>query len=247
VTGSATRPNRTHSLFDLLLPTRCAGCGEGRAQLCARCRAALAGAAPGAADPRPRPAGLPPVHAAVPYAGPVRGLLIAHKERGALGLAGPLGGALAAAVRTAVGTPPPGAGPVLLVPVPSARAAVRARGHDPTLRLARAAARALRRGGLPARALPVLRQVRRVRDQAGLGAAERRRNLHGALGLAPGRAGRLAGRPVVLVDDLLTTGASLADAARALREAGCPARAAATVAATARRRPHRPGGGPQPG
>ncbi|MFC7184965.1 ComF family protein, partial [Kitasatospora paranensis] len=127
------------------------------------------------------------------------------------------------------------------------RAAVRARGHDPTLRLARAAARELRRGGLPARALPVQRQVRPVHDQAGLGAAERRRNLHGALGVAPGRTGRLAGRPVVLVDDLVTTGASLADAARALHEAGCPARAAATVAATVRRRPHGPGGGAQPG
>ncbi|WTJ79473.1 ComF family protein [Kitasatospora sp. NBC_01539] len=230
-------------LLDLILPARCAGCLTGRRQLCRACRDVLATTAPGPAGPAPAPAGLPPVHAAAPYAGPVRNLLIAHKERGVLRLAAPLGGALAAAVRSAVeahsplGHAPGAPGRLLLVPVPSTRRAVRDRGHDPMLRLARAAARELRRRGTPARVAPVLRHARRVADQAGLSAAARHRNLHGALEVPVRRAHVLhAGLPVV-VDDLVTTGASLAEAVRALQAAGRPPYAAATVAATARRRP----------
>ncbi|MFI6446069.1 ComF family protein [Kitasatospora sp. NPDC050543] len=227
------KPSLLGELLDILLPARCAGCRHGRIQLCASCRVALEGSPAG-------PTRLPGVHAAAPYADPVRQLLLAHKERGALRLAGPLGEALARAVRSALG--PAGAGappplPLLLVPMPSARAAVRARGHDPTLRLARAAARALRRRGLPATAGPVLRHTRPVADQAGLSAAQRRRNLHGALAVPPHLRGTLVQRQVVLVDDLVTTGASLAEAARALTLAGARPCAAATVAATARRPP----------
>ncbi|GAA1228258.1 hypothetical protein GCM10009665_18400 [Kitasatospora nipponensis] len=191
----------------------------------------------------------------------MRRLLIAHKERGVLPLAGPLGGLLATAVRAATcgavqgtareGAPQrshPGAPhPLLLVPMPSARRAVRARGHDPTLRLARRAARVLNGSGLPCVAAPVLRPRRRVADQSGLGAAARHRNLHGALHVPSRFHRRLSGRQLVLVDDLVTTGASLAEAARALHEAGAPPLAAATVAATAHRRhPHGPGAGPHP-
>ncbi|WP_052390861.1 ComF family protein [Streptomyces sp. NRRL B-24484] len=223
-------------LLDLLLPARCAGCGGPGGQLCPACRVRLTCTAAGPVERRPAPPGLPPLHAAAPYAGPVRSLLIAHKERGALRLAGPLGSALAAAVRSAVVAGAPGApGALLLVPVPSARGAVRARGHDPMLRLARAAARDLRRSGVPARAVAVLRHVRPVADQAGLSAADRHRNLHGALAVPPRRAALLHGRTPVLVDDLVTTGASLAEAARALRAAGCPPFAAAAVASTPRR------------
>ncbi|MEV4561384.1 phosphoribosyltransferase family protein [Kitasatospora sp. NPDC049285] len=220
------------ALLDLLVPARCAGCGTGRGGLCTVCRTLLDGVHAGPAGPVRPPPDLPPLHAAATYAGPVRQLLLAHKERGALRLAAPLGGALAAAVRSATGA---GTAPLLLVPMPSARRATRARGHDPTLRLARAAARALHRGGVATLVAPVLRQIRPVADQAGLGAADRHRNLHGALAVPDRLAARLAGHRLVLVDDLVTTGATLAEAARALRAAGCPPRAAATVAATARR------------
>ncbi|GAA2242230.1 MULTISPECIES: ComF family protein [Kitasatospora] len=227
-------------LLDLLLPAHCAGCRTGCSPLCASCRAELRTARARPAGPQPPPPGLPPLYAAAPYADRVRQLLLAHKERGALSLAGPLGEALAAAVRAALEPPEgglatgPGAGPLLLVPMPSARRAVRARGHDPTLRLARAAARELRRAGIAAAVAPVLRHRRAVADQSGLLAAERRRNLHGALTVPARLTARLSGGRPVLVDDLVTTGASLAEAARALHAAGCPPLVAATVAATIR-------------
>ncbi|MDF3302855.1 ComF family protein [Streptomyces tropicalis] len=209
-------------LTDLVLPAECGGCGRPRTVLCPGCRAALSGAAPRRVRPDPEPPGLPAVHAAAPYADEVRAALLAHKERGALALAGPLGGALAGAVRAALRGacgPWPGAGPVLLVPVPSAGRAVRARGHDPALRIARAAAAGLRCSGTPARVLAVLRQRRPVADQAGLGSRDRRDNLTGALETAAGAPRLLAAGRVVLVDDLMTTGASLRESARALNTA----------------------------
>ncbi|MFI5796184.1 ComF family protein [Streptomyces sp. NPDC051677] len=213
-------------LAGLVLPADCGGCGSARTVLCPQCRAALSGAAPFRVRPAPEPPGLPAVHAAARYADEVRAALLAHKERGALALTRPLGAALAGAVRAGVreagegvgvgeGPQPPGS--LLLVPVPSARAAVRARGHDPARRIALAAAGELRRAGMPARVAAVLRQRRPVADQSGLDSRQRLANLVGALAVVPGGARVLGGGPVVLVDDLVTTGASLAEAARAVR------------------------------
>ncbi|MCL8017753.1 ComF family protein [Streptomyces sp. AS02] len=215
-------------LTDLVLPAECGGCGRSRTVLCPECRAVLGGAVPSRVRPVPEPSGLPVVHAAARYADEVRAALLAHKERGALALAAPLGTALAGAVRAGLREAGAGGGvgrfgragvPVLLVPVPSARGAVRARGHDPARRIALAAAGELRRARMPARVLAVLRQRRAVADQSGLNSWQRLDNLAGALAVAPGGGRLLAGGPVVLVDDLMTTGASLAEAARAVRAA----------------------------
>ncbi|MFG3259281.1 ComF family protein [Streptomyces sp. NPDC048172] len=197
----------------------------------------LTGAVPRRVWPSPVPSGLPPVYGALPYADEARATLLAHKERGALRLAAPLGAALAGAVRAAATGPAPGgqqtsqgasrSGPgriqgcgsaraLALVPVPSARRAVARRGHDPVRRIALAAAARLRSDGVPARMLPVLRQRRTVADQTGLTAAQRAANLRGALEAVPGFAGLLGAEEAVLVDDLMTTGASLAEAARAM-------------------------------
>lgn len=208
--------------------------------MCEDCAGALYGARPGRVRPEPEPPGLPVVHAAARYEDAPRAVLLAHKERGALELAVPLGTALAGAVRSAVadasatgdgtrgvGVAYPGSGWVhgsavdaiqelILVPVPSARRSVGARGHDPARRIAGAAAAELRRCGTPARVAPVLRQRRSVGDQAGLGARERLANLSGALGVVPGGHRLLEGGRTVLVDDLMTTGASLVEATRAL-------------------------------
>ncbi|MER7816942.1 ComF family protein [Streptomyces sp. NPDC096153] len=202
----------------LVLPAVCAGCGAARTVLCEECAEALAGP-PARARPCPEPQGLPVVFAAARYEGAVRSVLIAHTERGALGLARPLGAALAGAVRAATPEGRAERGPLLLVPVPSARRAVRARGHDPSRRIAVAAAVALRRAGTYSRVLPVLRQGRRVSDQSGLTARERLENMAGALEAAPWAGRVLEARRTVLVDDVMTTGASLAEALRALRAA----------------------------
>lgn len=219
-------------LTDLVLPAECGGCGTPRTVLCPECRAVLTGTAPSRVRPVPELPGLPVVHAAARYTDEVRAVLLAHKERGALALAAPLGEALAEAVRAGLreggtaGEPwaddgtACGDGSVVLVPVPSARAAVRARGHDPARRIALAAAGALRRSGTPARVAAVLRQTRWVADQSGLGSRQRLVNIAGALAVVPGGGRLLAeGGAVVLVDDLMTTGASLAEAARAVSEA----------------------------
>ncbi|MGP3946201.1 ComF family protein [Streptomyces sp. 6N106] len=250
-------------IADLVLPADCAGCGRPGGALCERCRGALRGSGARRVEPSPVPPGLPVVHAAVDYVDEARAVLLAHKERGALRLARPLGEALAGAVQAACPGSGPGpgpgvgsrrragaeldrvfgarpgygsgarprGGPLLLVPVPSARRAVGARGHDPARRIALAAAGVLRGGGRPARVPAVLRQRRRVSDQSGLDARQRRANVTGALGAVPGSGRLLAAGPVVLVDDLMTTGASLAEAARAVTAAGGLVIGAAVVAA----------------
>ncbi len=165
--------------------------------------------------------------AAGDYAGALRGAILAYKERRHRVWGRVLGRLLADAVAEVAG----GTGPVRLVPVPSSGAAVRARGIDHVRTLAGHAADQLRRSGRVAEVCPVLAVARRTGDSVGLSAAERSANVAGAF--------RAAGRPagsatLVLVDDVVTTGATLGEAARTLAGAGLPA-AAAVVAATPRR------------
>ena len=221
-----------HELADLALPDGCAGCTAPGRALCPGCRSELTGPAH-PAWPTPVPPGLPPPWAVADYAGPARAAVLAHKEEGRRALGVPLGAALATAAAAAVGPVP--VEPVLLVPAPSRPAAVRARGDDPTRRLARRAAAVLRRAGLPVGVVPALRGARGLADQAGLDAAGRAVNLAGALRVGPGGERLVAGRVVVVVDDVVTTGATLAECARALRAAGAVVVGAATVAATSRR------------
>ncbi len=167
------------------------------------------------------------------YDGPVRQLIVAHKERGLSGLSRPLGAALARAVLAATAhSPPP-----FLVPVPSSRASVRRRGEDPTLRITRAAAEELNHRGERVRLLRALRHTRRVADQAGLTATARATNLERALSSRYD----LKGATVIVVDDVLTTGATLTEATRALQTAGAEVTATAVIAATPRRHPARRG------
>ena len=216
-------------VLDLLIPRDCAGCGEAACDLCPACVASLL-ASPFRHRPQPCPPGLPPLVAASTYAGTAQRAIIAWKERGLRALATPLGGALAAAIECGVrdrGI----RGELLIVPIPASRAAVRSRGEDVLVRVAREAVTSLRSGGIEARVSPVLHLARSPRDQAGLDARQRRVNLAGAMRAGSG----LSGLPIVVVDDVVTTGATLAEAARALADAARPPLLAATIAATTRR------------
>lgn len=208
-------------LLDLVLARECAGCGVAAALLCPVCAGWLATGPLGLVEPDPRPVGFPLCVAGAPYLPPIRPILLAHKEHGRHSLVRPLGALLAEAVlglRPADGT--------VLVPVPSGRRAVRVRGHDHALRLAQQAGS---RTGRPV--VPLLRPARRVADQAGLSSRARAVNLTGAF-----RARSIpASRPVIVVDDVVTTGATLVEACRALRAAGVQVRGAAVLAATLRR------------
>jgi predicted amidophosphoribosyltransferase len=222
---------------DLLLGSACVGCREPGRVLCPTCRRGLPTAAT-VAWPTPTPAGLAPPYATGAYDATLRAMVVGHKERRLLGLTRPLGDLLATSVlaaTAAAGVAP--TAPLLLVPVPSRPAAVRARGHDPTLAMTRRAAAGLRASGRQVSVARLLRTRPGVADQAGLDADERRANLAGSL-TCPARAvRRLAGRRayVVVCDDVITTGATAREAQRALEAAGVPVLALAATAATVRR------------
>ncbi len=224
------------ALLGLVVPVECPGCRTPDVSLCARCRRLLAAPATPVA-----PGSLPvPVWACAAYAGPVSRCVVAWKDRGRQDLTGALGAVLARAVAAALrDLPLRAAGPVVLVPVPSSAAARRARGADVGAALADAAARDLAGRGLPIHVRPLLRQRRGVADQAQLGVAGRRANVAGAFAVRRQAQARvvLAGRPVVVVDDVVTTGASAAEACRVVRGHGGRVVAVATACWTPRRAP----------
>jgi predicted amidophosphoribosyltransferase len=217
----------TARLAELVLGARCPGCDCPGMGACVACAAAVASVQP--FDVPGLPDGLPPVVAAGAYADTLRRMLLATKERHALGLLPLLGGRLAAAVARLVldtGEVPS----LLLVPVPSAPAQVAARGVDLTASLARAAAARLRWAGLGVSVQRGLALARRPEDQAGLDRIQRLANLAGALRPV----GAATSGPVVVVDDIVTTGATLAEAVRACRVGGRHVIGGGVVAATAR-------------
>ncbi len=223
------------ALADLVLPRTCAGCALPGRVLCGRCASLLA--RPRLATPRRVPWGFPPTVAAGLYRGPVRPAILAFKERDRAELARPLGTALALAVVAVSRGVPERGGRLLLVPVPSSRAALRTRGRDHVRELTRSAVAELRAAGLPVAEARLLRRRGRVQDSAALSAAQRRANLAGTFELDP-RSRRLsAGALLILVDDVVTSGATLTEAAAVLTAAAgpnAPPVLAAVVAATPR-------------
>jgi predicted amidophosphoribosyltransferase len=234
------------ALVDLVLPARCAGCDRpGTGPICAGCVAALSALAPAPVAPVPAPPGLPPCVALGPYEGVLRGLLLAYKDDGRHRLAGPLGAHLARCVASAVlRAGHPAGTPVVLVPVPSTAAAARARHGDHMGRLARRAAQALHGRAWPAAVARPL-AARPKPDSSHLDAAGRARAARDAFRIRPRQARRLGlaaatGAVVIAVDDVLTTGATMAAVAHRMAGSGLPVGGAATLTATRRRHIPRP-------
>lgn len=216
------------SVRDLFWPAACGGCGHPGPVVCPGCAADVA--ALGSLrrhHPTPCPDGFPPTVVWGSYAGALKRLVLAYKDAGRADLTGLLATLLADVVEEVMG---PLSAPVI-VPVPSAAAARRLRGREPVTDLVRGM-----RLARPAWVAPVLRVRRAVRDQAGLDHRARAANLAGSFTVVPGGRDLVAGRSVVVIDDVVTTGATLTEAARALRrEAAAGSVHSAVLCATQRR------------
>jgi predicted amidophosphoribosyltransferase len=216
--------------LDLYLGGRCHGCGAPGRSPCPSCRARL--------RPHPHAEARPGLDVAVVAAlsyDEAMPFVIAYKDRGAWQLTSVLGTALAGAVTELVqasGVGSAAARRLVLAPVPTSPAAVRRRGFDHTATLAGWAARRL-----GVRWSPVLRRVADAGDQVGRGAGERRASQTETMRARPGES------VLVVVDDVVTTGATALEAVRAARAGGHPVIGVAAVAGTPRGRTHGDGGG----
>jgi ComF family protein len=204
-------------LFDALAPRRCAGCGlPAPADVCEAC-VALSSTLP---RPASRPTEWGAVHAALPFVPPVRQLIHHAKYRGRRGAAAVLGALVVERLwltLLAGGSGPPAE--VLLVPVPLGRRRRRARGYNQAALLAEALARPLARARPPGAELGTGHAVRlrETAPQVGRSGQDRRANVAGAFAW---RGPPLHGRTVWVVDDVVTTGATVGALATVLQQAG---------------------------
>jgi ComF family protein len=221
--GGILRQAATRAL-DAALPANCVGCGSEGPPICGRCGPALdarltspAGVAIGLPGDVPEP--LLQLEWCAPFHGVVRDALHAIKYQGEQRLAEPLGRAVASRWK-AVGV---GADVVMHVPVHRDRE--RQRGYDQAGLIGRHAAEHL---GLPF--APALTRARATIAQFDLDRRDRARNVRNAFAVDPGAGMDLRGRWVLLIDDVVTTGATLSACATALEAAGALGVSAITVA-----------------
>ena len=206
----------------VLMPVSCASCQHPDRSLCTACAAAFETAELRTTELRAAEKTIE-VLSALRYEETVRRVILAFKQNDRTDVARALGAPLAVAVRAVVAA----AGDrVELAPVPSSHAAYRRRGYDPVLVLLR------RAGFAPGQVLTV---VAHRSQQKKLRTLERFENVAGSMAAI----GTLAGRRFAIVDDVVTTGATISEAARAITAAGGIVVGAATLAFTPRLLPIR--------
>ncbi len=205
-------------LLDLVLPLECGGCGAPSTRWCSTCAEALAVHTdePMVIAPRLDPG--VPVFSLGRYAGPRRSAILATKEHGRTDLVAPLASAVQAGVARLLAW-----GiverPLTVVPAPTRRSAARRRGGDPVLAMARAAA-------TPGVAVVAALRMRAfTRDSVGLSPAQREQNIAGRVLLRADVRGE-----VLLIDDVVTTGATGCESVRVLHAAGARVSAILAVA-----------------
>ncbi|SPM38350.1 Predicted amidophosphoribosyltransferases, partial [Mycobacterium numidiamassiliense] len=209
-------------VLDLVLPLECGGCGAPATRWCDACATELVVRPdePHLISPRIDPG--VPVFALGRYAGARRQAILALKEHGRGDLVTPLAGALATGMHRLlswgmVDTP------LTIVPAPTRRLAARRRGGDPVTRIATVAVA----GHPDIGVVQALRMRALARDSVGLGSAAREHNIAGRVVLRRQR----PHTDVVIVDDIVTTGATARESARMLRAAGLRVAGVLAVAA----------------
>jgi predicted amidophosphoribosyltransferase len=211
-------------MLDLVLPLECGGCGAPSTRWCETCSAALQVATdePHLASPRLDPG--VPVFTLGRYAGSRRQAIVALKEHGRTDLVGPLAYALATGIHHLLQWGLLDV-PLTIVPAPTRRQAARRRGGDPVARVATAAVR-----NHPEIAVAsALRMTALVRDSVGLGTAARERNTAGRVRMTA--KDLCQKRDVLVVDDIVTTGATARESVRVLQLAGVRVTGVLTLAA----------------
>ena len=211
-------------MLDLVLPLECGGCGAASTRWCDACAKELSVGPdqPHVVSPRIDPQ--VPVFALGRYAGARRQAIVAMKDHGRADLIAPLAHALAVGLHRLL-TWGMVETPLTIVPAPTRRPAARRRGGDPVRRMATAAVA----GHPEITVAPVLRMKALARDSVGLGTAARERNIAGRVLLRRPRLPVLG--EVLIVDDIVTTGATARESVRILGTAGMRVAGVLAVAA----------------
>ncbi len=212
-----------YPLLDLVYPKRCPGCHLPSASICESCKSFWQKQTISITLRKNQVSDLLVVSVAQ-YRDEVRAVLLAYKEDGQREAGKVLTEALLQARRGISNY-----SVCTFVPIPSNPKSVRRRGRDFMLDLCNQVA--IQSGD---KVLSIIKVNRDVQDQSKLSEKERSQNLVGAFDCAPKNLKLLAKFPIILVDDLLTTGATLREAQRALRQRGVIPIGAITAAHTAR-------------